>query len=103
MRGVAGAKRFTLLLMNHYSPGTLYMLTVPGNPSDLYALPPAALSQIRATAQNDTPVWMDAPAQISLFAYDKDMFVVQSFRAQSTPVTLHITSARPKICKAATC
>ncbi|MDH7637363.1 hypothetical protein [Sphingomonas oryzagri] len=90
VRGVAGAKGFPLLLMNHYSAGTLYMLTVPENPSDLYALPPAVLSQIRAVAQKTMPVWIDAPAQVSLFAYDNDTFVVQSFRAEATPVTLHI-------------
>jgi hypothetical protein len=90
VRGVAGAKGFPLLLMNHYSAGTLYMLTIPENPSDLYALPPAMLSQVRAVAQKDMPVWMDAPAQVSLFAYDNDTFVVQSFRAESTPVTLHV-------------
>lgn len=38
VRGVAGAEAFPLLLMNHYSAGTLYMQTVRENPSDLYAL-----------------------------------------------------------------
>jgi hypothetical protein len=88
VRGVAGAKGFPLLLMNHYSAGTLYMLTIPENPSDLYALPPAVLSQIRQVAQKGMPAWMDAPAQVSLFAYDNDTVVVQSFRAESTPVSL---------------
>jgi hypothetical protein len=91
VRGVAGAKGFPLLLMNRYSAGTLYMLTVPENPSDLYNLPPAMLSQIRAAAQKDMPVRIDAPPQISLFIYDNGSFVVQSFRGEATAVTLHIS------------
>jgi hypothetical protein len=90
VRGVAGAKGFPLLLMNHYSAGTLYMLTVPENPSDLYELPPAMLSQIRAVAQKDMPVRIDAPSQVALFTYDNGSFVVESFRAEATAVTLHV-------------
>ncbi len=90
VRGVAGAKGFPLLLMNRYSAGTLYMLTVPENPSDLYNLPPAMLSQIRAVAQKDAAVRIDAPSQVSLFTYDNGSFVVESFRAEATAVTLHI-------------
>jgi hypothetical protein len=89
VRGVAGARGFPLLLMNHYSSGTLYMLTVPDNPSDLYLLPPAMLSRIRSIAQKDMPVRIDAPSHVALFAYDNASFVVQSFRAETTPVTLH--------------
>ncbi len=91
VRGVAGAKGFPLLLMNHYSAGTLYMLTMPENPSDLYNLPPAMLSQIRAVAQKNLPVRIDAPSQIALFTYDNGSFVVQSFRAEATAVTVHIS------------
>lgn len=96
VRGVAGAKGFPLLLMNHYSAGTLYMLTVPENPSDLYNLPPAMLSQIRAAAQKDMPVRIDAPSQVALFVYDNGGFVVQSFRAEATAVTLHIAGRELK-------
>lgn len=91
VRGVAGAKGFPLLLMNRYSEGALFMLTVPENPADLYDLPPAMLSQIRAFAQKDMPVRIDAPSRVSLFTYDNGSFVVQSFRPEPTAVTLHIT------------
>ncbi|QNQ07623.1 hypothetical protein H3Z74_12375 [Sphingomonas alpina] len=89
VRGVAGAKGFPLILMNRYSAGTLYMLTVPENPADLYAMPPAMLAQIRKVASSDMPVMIEAPAHVSLFAYDNDTFVVQSFRGETTPVAVH--------------
>ena len=89
VRGVAAAKGFPLILMNHYAAGTLYMLTMPENPGDLYALPPAMLGQIRAVASGDLPVTIDAPAQVALFLYDNDTLIVQSYRAEATPVTIH--------------
>jgi hypothetical protein len=33
------------------------------------------------------PVWMDAPANVSLFAYDNKTFVVESFLDATAPVT----------------
>lgn len=86
VRGVAGTKGFPLILMNNYANGTLYMLTVPENPSDLYALPPGVLAQIRGVASRDMPVAIDAPAHVALFAYDNDTFVIRNYRGEATAV-----------------
>ncbi|HET9396530.1 MAG TPA: hypothetical protein VFO36_10775, partial [Nitrospiraceae bacterium] len=39
IRGVANAKGFPILLMNRYSRGIFYVLTIPDNIGDLYSLP----------------------------------------------------------------
>jgi len=43
--------------------------------------------------QQEFPVRIDAPAQVALFAYDNDTFVVESFRAEAAPVTIRLAGA----------
>jgi hypothetical protein len=79
VRGTANGRGAPLLLMDHYSKGMLYVLTIPENANDLYALPQPVLTSIKQYLMSGFPVWMDAPAKVSLFAYDNHSFVVESF------------------------
>jgi hypothetical protein len=88
IRGVAGAKGFPVMLMNRYSKGVIYLLTIPENMGDLYNLPRGLLTQIKQYVGQDLPVRIDSPPQVSLFAYDNDTFVIQSFRADDASVTI---------------
>lgn len=92
VRGIANGGGAPLLLMDKYSHGLLYVLAVPENPSDLYALPQQALTQIKRYIMTGFPVWMDAPAKVSLFAYDNKTFAVESFLDAPAPVTLSISA-----------
>jgi hypothetical protein len=49
VRGTANGRGAPLLLMNHYSKGILYVLTIPENANDLYSLPQPVLTQIKTT------------------------------------------------------
>jgi hypothetical protein len=71
-----------------YSKGTLFVLTIPNAIGDLYSYPQPALKTIRDTIARDLFVRLDAPAQVSLFVYDNDRFIVESF--QEDPVTARI-------------
>lgn len=93
VRAVAGAKGYPMLLMNRYAKGTLYMLTVPENPSDLYELPQPVLTQIRSVVARGAPVVMDAPAKVALFTYDNNSFVVENYRDTPVNVQLGVTGA----------
>jgi hypothetical protein len=65
VRGDGEAKGFPLLLMNHYSAGTLYMLTVPENPGDpLCAAASDAAENPRGRAENDAS--MDRRGRVDL-------------------------------------
>jgi len=90
VRGVAGARGFPILLMNHYSKGTFYVLVVPENVSDFYNLPVSVTRAIKSYLLQDFPVRIDAPAQVALFAYDNGTFVVESFRAGETEVIVSV-------------
>jgi hypothetical protein len=69
--GMNKVNGYPILLQARYGGGTLYVLAVPDNFSDLYALPQEALSVIRQTFMRDFPVQLEAPSQICLFLYDK--------------------------------
>jgi hypothetical protein len=93
VRGTANGRGAPLLIMDRYSKGVLYVLTIPENPSDLYALPQPVLTAIRRYLMRDFPVEMDAPSKVSLFAYDNQTFVVESYLDKPAQVTVSTPGA----------
>jgi hypothetical protein len=91
IRGVANGTGFPLLLMDKYSSGVLYVLTIPENFADLYSLPPAVTSEIKTYVMRTFPVRIEAPAQVALFAYDNHTFIVQSYLPQETDVRVLVS------------
>jgi hypothetical protein len=97
IRGVAADKGFPVLLMDRYSQGILYVLAIPENQGDLYNLPQGVITQIKTYVQQDFPVRIDAPARVSLFAYDNGTFVVESFRPGETAVGISVAGAHVRL------
>jgi hypothetical protein len=79
-----------ILLSTKYSKGTLYVLTIPQAMGDLYSYPLGVLRAIRDVVAKDMYVRLDAPARVSLFVYDNDKFIVESF--QENPVEARIVT-----------
>ena len=90
IRGIADGNGFPMVLMDEYGKGKLYVLTVPDNFADLYALPEGELDALRSYVMGDFPVRIDAPAKVSLFAYDNGTLVVESFRDEPVEVTVRV-------------
>lgn len=88
IRGIADNNAFPILLMNEYGKGKLFVLTIPANFTDLYEMPEPALNAIRSYVMGDFPVRIEAPAKVSLFAYDNGSFIVESFRDEPATVTV---------------
>jgi hypothetical protein len=88
IRGIANNNAFPILLMDHYGKGRLLVLAIPGNFTDLYEVPEPALNAIRSYLMGDFPVRIEAPAKVSLFAYDNGSFIVESFRDQPAEVMI---------------
>jgi hypothetical protein len=97
IRGVTHARGVPILLMNRYSRGVLYVLNIPDNPGDLYQLPQPVTNAIRSYLLADFPLRLDAPAQVSLFAYDNGSFIVQSFRPESASADIVVAGAHAQI------
>jgi hypothetical protein len=60
---------------------------------DLYNLPQPVLTRLRSFLLRGFSVRIDAPAQVALFAYDNDSFVIESFRPETAPVTITLAGA----------
>ena len=71
-----------------YSKGKFYVLTIPDNFVDLYALPEIALNRIRQVATEGMKVSLEGPGEVSLFVYDNNAFVVESFLDHAVTVRL---------------
>jgi len=88
IRGVAAAKGFPILLMNHYSKGTIYLWTMPENFGDLYSLPRPMVTRIKDYLFADAPVRIDAPDHVALFTYDNGAFIVENYRDDAATVRI---------------
>ena len=93
VRGIADNNGFPMMLMNQYGRGTLYIMTIPDNFTDLYLLPASTLNAIRSYVMGNLPIRIEAPAKVSLFAYDNGAFIVESFRDEPTEVTVLSTNS----------
>ena len=85
---LGGNTGYPLLHSAKYGRGTLYVLTIPDNFSDLYKLPPEVLTRIKETLLKDLYVRVESPSQVALFVYDNDTFIVESFLPESVEVRL---------------
>ena len=102
VRGTANGRGAPLVIMDRYSKGILYVLTIPENANDLYSLPQPVLTQIKQYVMADFPLQMDAPSKVSLFAYDNQSFVVESFLDEPTRVTVSTPGPPAKLRNLAT-
>jgi hypothetical protein len=93
-----GGTTYPIVLSCDYSKGKFYVLTVPSDPADLYALPPAVFSVLRAALGSAEPIRIDnAPAQVGLFRYDNNTFIVQNYLATPADVTVSVSGNVPQI------
>lgn len=94
LAGTANGNGFPILISDKYSRGVLYVLAVPDNFTDLYAIPPSAMNFIRGILTRDLPVRIEAPAQVALYTYDNDTFILQNFAPTEAAVTVQANAQR---------
>jgi hypothetical protein len=83
--------------MNRYAKGILYVWTIPDNFNDLYRLPVQVTGALRAYVMGRFPVQVDGPAQVALFAYDNNTFIVESYLPTTADVEISIPGAAAKL------
>lgn len=86
--GINGDNGWPILHEADYSKGKLYVLTIPDNFADLYNLPAEALNIIRKTLGSQMNVTVEGPGKVSLFVYDNNTFIVESFLDQAVPINI---------------
>jgi hypothetical protein len=90
VRALADGSTYPILLMDRYAKGTLLVWAMPENFADLYLLPPAVTGAIKDQVMRGFPVRLDGPGQVALFAYDNNTFIVESYRPDTTSVTVSL-------------
>jgi hypothetical protein len=90
VRALADGGTYPILLMDRYAQGVIYIWVIPENFSDLYRLPAALTSAIKDQVMRDFPIRLDGPAQVALFAYDNNTFIVESYLPTATDVKVSV-------------
>jgi hypothetical protein len=99
-----GTSGYPILHRGKYSKGNLYVLTVPEDFSDLYHYPVPALNLIRQTLGRDLKARLEGPALVSLFVYDNDKVIVESFRDEACTAFVVVGDRRiPVVLKPHSC
>lgn len=77
---LVGHNNIPVLMYDHYGKGKLYTLTIPDQTADLWHLPELIVSRLRQIlTEKLLPYEIAGPANVGLFAYDNDSFVLESF------------------------
>nr|WP_319999520.1 hypothetical protein [uncultured Draconibacterium sp.] len=80
-----------------YSTGNFYVLTVPDNFVDFYNLPEPTLNKIRQEIVGNLGVTLEGPGEVSLFVYDNNSFVVESFLDKEVTVNVVLSGNESRI------
>ena len=86
--GIDGANGWPILHNADYSKGHLYVLTIPDNFADLYDLPAEVLNKIREVMCAQLPAQIEGPSGISLYVYDNNTFIAESFLDKETAINI---------------
>jgi hypothetical protein len=88
---------YPLLIQAGYAKGNLYVLTIPDNFSDFYSFPASILTQIRNVLLRDSFVRVESPGDVSLFVYDNNTFIVESFLPDHLSIRISLDPRFSKI------
>lgn len=85
-----------------YSKGKFFVWTIPDNFIDLYILPENVLNRLRQTVAGNLNVQLEGPGEVSLFVYDNNSFVVESFLDEEVSVKILLDEISGEITDVAT-
>jgi len=88
LSAINGPNGWPILHEADYSKGKFYVLTIPENFADLYKMPAGALNVIRKVLCSQMKVFIEGPANISIYVYDNNTCVVESFLPQETELNI---------------
>ncbi len=83
-----GPAGWPLLHQARYGNASIFVLTIPENFGDLYFLPDGVLNRIRDVLSSDLIFRIESTSKISLFVYDNNTIIVESFIPEETKVRI---------------
>lgn len=91
-----GTNGWPMIHRADYAKGKLYVLTIPENVIDLYRLPAELLTRIKEILTPNMPALLEAPGLTSLFVYDNNTVIVESFADETQQVKLRLSDGFSK-------
>ena len=91
-----GTNGWPIIHRADYAKGKLYVLTIPENVIDLYRLPAEVLTKIKEILTPNMPALLEAPGLTSLFVYDNNTIIVESFANETRQVALRLSDGFSK-------
>ena len=91
-----GTNGWPMIHRADYGKGKFYVLTIPDNVIDLYNLPVDVLTRVREILTPHMPVVLEAPGSTSLFVYDNNTVIVESFGDETKQVKLRLADGFSK-------
>jgi hypothetical protein len=79
---------YPILQQASYGNAKLYVLVIPDNFGELYEIPKEILTKIKQVMMKSLFVYTDSPSHVSLFVYDNNTFIVESFKEYPVPVKI---------------
>src|SRR4030042_349663 len=83
-----GPAGWPVLHQGRYGNASLFVLTIPDSFGALYALPDGVLNRIRDVLSADLNFRIEGPSKVSLFVYDNNTIIVESFLPEETKIKI---------------
>ncbi len=91
-----GANGWPIVQRGDYAKGKFYVLTIPDNVVDLYQLPVEVLTKIKEILTPNMPALLEGPGYTSLFIYDNNTVIIESFANETRQVKLRLADGYSK-------
>lgn len=88
VEALGGSAGWPILHQGRYGNASMFVLTIPESFADLYAFPAGVLNRIRDVLTADLKFRIEGPAKVSLFVYDNNTIIAESFLPEETPVKI---------------
>ena len=97
VEALGGPVGWPMLHQGRYGKASLFVLTIPDSFGDLYELPEGVLNRIRDVLSPDLKFRIEGPSMVSLFVYDNNTLIVESFLSEETKVKVIAGSGITKL------
>jgi hypothetical protein len=88
VEALGGPAGWPLLHQARYGNASVFVLTIPESFGDLYSLPDGVLNRIRDALSSDLNFRIEGTSKVSLFVYDNNSFIVESFLPEETKIRI---------------
>jgi hypothetical protein len=97
IEALGGAVGWPMLHQGRYGKASLFVLTIPDSFGDIYALPAGVLNRIRDVLTADLSFRIEGPSMVSMFVYDNNTFIIESFLPEETKIKVVAGSGITKL------